>query len=78
MLGVERGRIERVGELSGAGQLVSKCDHSAHFLLWGGRLVRVGQGFIRVDLGWFRMRQRSGIRPELRMSVIGDLQHLGY
>ena len=24
MLGVERGRIERVGELSGAGQLVSR------------------------------------------------------
>lgn len=78
MLGVERGRIERVGELSGAGQLVSKCDHSAHFLLWSGRQVGAGQGFIRVDLVWFKMRQRPGIRPELRMSVMGDLHDLGY
>lgn len=49
--GVEPGRTERVGDLSGAGQLVSKCDHSSHFLLWGRRQVGVGQSIIPVDLG---------------------------
>lgn len=51
MLGVEPGRTERVGDLSGAGQLVSKCDHLSHFLLWGRRQVGVGQSIIPVDLG---------------------------
>lgn len=41
MLGAEEGRTERVGDLSGAGQLVSKSSHSTHFPLWGRRQVGV-------------------------------------
>lgn len=35
--GAEGGGTERVGDLSGAGQLVSKGDRSTRFLLWGRR-----------------------------------------
>lgn len=71
MLGVERGRIERVGELSGARQLVSKCDHSAHFLLWSGRQVGVGQGFIRVDLVCM-IQNEAEVRDQARAEDVSD------
>lgn len=37
MPGAEEGATQRLGDLSGAGQLVSEGDRSTHFLLWGRR-----------------------------------------